>query len=81
MPGAQEGSIPSSQLLPVVYAVIYQLLRKREEAINKAEGCYAYTISVAGKVQSQFQFPLDSFQRIHPKCSNILSGLCSKGAG
>lgn len=81
MPDVQEGSIPSSQLLPVVYAVIYQLLREREEAVNMAEGCYAYTISVAGRVQSLFQFSLDSFQRIPPKCSNILSGLCSKDAG
>lgn len=81
VPDAQEGSIPSSQLLPIVYAVICQLLQEGEKAINMAEGYYAYTISVAGKVQSLFQFSFDSFQRIPPKCSNILSRLCSKGAG
>lgn len=53
----------------------------REEAINMAEGCYVYTISVAGTVQSLFRSSLDSFQKIPPKCSNILSGLRSKDAG
>lgn len=81
MPGAQKGSVPSSQLLPGDYAVISQLLQESEWVTNMAEGCCVSAVSVAGNIQSLFQFSLDSLQRMPAKCCNVSSGLCSKDAG
>lgn len=72
---AQECSIPSSHLLSVVSAVLsLRGCERREKQINMAEGCYEYTISVSGKVQSLVQFSLDlskeSLQKVLLSCQS-----------
>lgn len=72
-PCCTERSIPFSHLLPMVSTVLLQ--GPWEERINTAEGCYEYTVSVAGKAQSfHLIFPNNPSEKFYYLVRAVLQG-------